>query len=178
MAGLICTDICTNYGLFVQSICTNKSLFVQSVCTNKSLIVQSLFNSLHVSCHSCNPKLLQHQLNDPAEWHQTGSWEEEWPDGSGGELPEGGRGLLLGLCEREGQLGREGRGGRPGGEKRRQLEGRSDAKKFLTVCTISCLNQWAHLNGCTEKSRMAVQIKVKYVFRFLYQYGLDRMLDE
>ena len=42
LAGLICTDICTNYGLFVQSICTNKSLFVQSVCTNKSLIVQSL----------------------------------------------------------------------------------------------------------------------------------------
>ena len=30
--------------------------------------------SFHVSCHNCNPKLLQHQLNDPAEWQCKLKW--------------------------------------------------------------------------------------------------------
>ena len=43
--------------------------------------------------------------------------------------------------EREGEQERNDRGGRPEGEEKRQLEGRSDAKIFYTTYTISYLYQ-------------------------------------
>ena len=49
-----------------------------------------------------------------------------------------------------GEQERNGRGGRPEGEEKRQLEGRSDAKIFYTIYTISYLYQWAKINWCPE----------------------------